>query len=68
MRKPLGCTAAVAKGRSAARADPLVAAVVLLVLLGEALFEQLAKLVEVEIFDELALFVGELADVFLGLL
>jgi hypothetical protein len=41
---------------------------VLLVLLREAFFEELAKLVEVEVFDELALFVGELAHVLFGLL
>jgi hypothetical protein len=37
----------VAERGSATSADPLVAAVVLLVLFGEALFEELSQLVEV---------------------
>jgi len=58
----------VTEGRGAARADPLVAAVVLLILFGEPLLEEFAKLVEVQVLDELALLVGEFAHVFFGLL
>jgi hypothetical protein len=58
----------VTERRGATRADPFVAAVVLLVLFGEPLFEELAKLIEIQALDELALFVRELAHVFLGLL
>ncbi len=58
----------MAEWRSSAGADPLVSAVVLLVLFGEAFFEELAKLVEVQILHELTLLVRELAHVFFGLL
>ena len=65
---PSRLLALAAERRRAAGADPLVAAVVALLLLAQALLEQLLQLLEIEALGQRALFGRELVELELGVL